>query len=140
MCTKKSKNNSELTNKGILSQPNKILAVPSQNLIYAGYEDKKVACFDRRTGKVVKEFVAHSDSVTGIQYSLRSSILFTTSHDGSLRSWDTRMFRCINDVNIHRRKYDESILDLKLSPKMDQLASGKTMLLLESRLTLASWG
>lgn len=39
------------TNKqGYLSQPNKII-LENENMLFVGYENKFVACFDRRTGR-----------------------------------------------------------------------------------------
>jgi WD40 repeat protein len=33
-------------------------------------------------------------------------------HDGNLRFWDLRKYKCISDVAVHVRKYDEGALCL----------------------------
>ena len=47
----------------------------------------------------------------------------STGHDGSLRVWDLRKYRCVSDMAIHLRKYDEGALCLALGGE-GQLAVG----------------
>ena len=66
---------------------------------------------------------AHGDSVTGIQFGREHFEFLSTGHDGSLRVWDLRKYRCISDTVIHLKKYDEGALCLSLSGD-GQLAVG----------------
>jgi len=72
---------------------------------------------------MIKEMAAHSDGVTGVQFGGDSFELLSTSHDGSLRVWDLRKYRCVSDTVIHLKKYDEGALCLSLSGD-GQLAVG----------------
>lgn len=36
----------------------------------------------------------------------------SVGHDGSFRIWDLRQYRCIGDIGIHMKKYDESVLSM----------------------------
>ena len=49
--------------------------------------------------------------------------LLSTSHDGSLRVWDLRKYRCVSDTVVHLKKYDEGALCLSVSGD-NQLAVG----------------
>lgn len=40
--------------------------------------------------------------------------LLSGSHDGNLRVWDLRKYKCVSDLPIHLRKYDEGVLCLAL--------------------------
>jgi striatin 1/3/4 len=67
--------------------------------------------------------VAHSDSVTSLcARNSEPAELISCSHDSTLRVWDIRKFKCISDVGIHMRKYDESLLCLAYSNE-DQLVA-----------------
>ena len=44
-------------------------------------------------------------------------------HDGSLRVWDLRKYRCVSDVVVQGKKYDEGALCLSLG-RDGQLAVG----------------
>lgn len=60
---------------------------------------------------MIKSIVAHSDSVTGISLNHKSPYeIFTCSHDGTVRIWDLRQYRCLADANVYMKKYDEGAL------------------------------
>lgn len=40
--------------------------------------------------------------------------LMSCGHDGSFRIWDLKKYRCVNDIAVHMKKYDESALCLAL--------------------------
>ena len=66
---------------------------------------------------------AHSDSVTGIQFGGDNFELLSTGHDGSLRIWDLRKYRCVSDMVLHLKKYDEGALCISSSGE-GQMAVG----------------
>lgn len=80
------------------SQPNRVRC--SQNLIITGHESRNVKVYDRRKAGKINEFVAHSDSVTGICVDHLSHHLFTCGHDGNVRVWDIRTYKCLNDLKV----------------------------------------
>jgi len=61
---------------------------------------------------MIKELAAHSDSVTSVLFNSEGFELISCGHDGNLRFWDLRKYKCVNDVAINMKKYDENILCL----------------------------
>lgn len=45
-------------------------------------------------------------------------------HDGSFRIWDLRKYRCVNDIAVHMKKYDESALCLSQNYGLNMAAVG----------------
>ena len=43
--------------------------------------------------------------------------MLSTGHDGNLRVWDLRKYKCVSDISVHVRKYDEGALCLSLGPE-----------------------
>ena len=39
-----------------------------------------------------------------------SQELISCGHDGNLRFWDLRKYKCVSDVPVHMKKYDEGAL------------------------------
>jgi len=56
--------------------------------------------------------VAHSDAVTSLMFRQEGFELVSCGHDGNLRFWDLRKYKCVSDVAVHMKKYDESALCL----------------------------
>jgi len=48
--------------------------------------------------------------------------LMSCGHDGSFRVWDLKKYRCVNDIAVHMRKYDESALCLAVHKKINIIA------------------
>ena len=59
---------------------------------------------------MIKEIAAHSDSVTSVIFRGEGYELVSCAHDGNLRFWDLRKYKCISDLTVHLRKYDEGAL------------------------------
>jgi striatin 1/3/4 len=58
--------------------------------------------------KIVKSLLAHTNSVTSLTFQAKSYEFSSSSHDGSVRAWDIRKFKCLSHVPIHCQKYDEA--------------------------------
>jgi WD40 repeat protein len=71
---------------------------------------------------VIKEIAAHSDGVTGVAFREGFELL-STGHDGNLRTWDLRKYKCTTDLPVHVRKYDEGALCLAVGAE-GQVAVG----------------
>lgn len=97
------------------SQVNCLQFNPKLKMIASGHEDHFVHFFDPNSNKKIKELAAHGDGVTGIQFGREHFEFLSTGHDGSLRVWDLRKYRCISDTVIHLKKYDEGALCMSLS-------------------------
>ena len=96
-------------------QANKILSF-NNSLIVTGHEDRQIRFFDKNNNLMVKNFVAHTDSISCLCNGINEYELLTASHDGTVRCWDLRggNNKLIFDIPAHRKKYDEGCLSLNL--------------------------
>ena len=96
------------------SQVNKIIFF-NNDLLVTGHEDKHVKFFDVRSGKIVNDFVGHTDSLNDICKGFNENQILTCSQDGSVRGWDLRggKNKLIFDIPAHRKKYDEGCFSIK---------------------------
>lgn len=109
-------------------QPNRVRC--TQQFIFSGHESKVVRVYDIRKSLQIKEFIAHSDAVTGLNFDPATYQLITSGHDGNIRVWDIRTYKCMNDLKVaqfikqaNRKKYDEAIFNID-SCKGRHLVSG----------------
>ena len=91
---------------------NKFLFAAEQ-LMFCANESSTVSLYDMRAQCVAQEFVAHTQSVTAIELDEARGILMTGSTDSSLRLWDLRSLRCMQEFSLNKPKYDDSIFDIK---------------------------
>ena len=75
----------------------------------SGHEDQKLRFYDISSGKLLKEMIGHSDSVSTVSIDSSGVYAFSGSHDGSLRVWDIRKYKCLYEVPCHKKKFDESM-------------------------------
>lgn len=68
--------------------------------------------------------MAHSDAVTSLLFRPEGFELVSCGHDGNLRFWDLRKYKCVSDVAVHMKKYDESALCLSQSKDEGLLCVG----------------
>lgn len=83
------------------------------SMILSANNDHTVTMHDIKSRCLIDKFVAHSDRVTSIYYEDNKKLVITGSSDGSLRLWDIRNLKCLQEFSVHRKKYDESIFDIK---------------------------
>lgn len=72
----------------------------------------------------MKSLVAHTDAVTSITFAAKSYEFSSCSHDGNVRAWDIRKFKCLVDIPTHRKKYDEAANVLLQHPQDMIIAVG----------------
>ena len=84
------------------------------NLIIAANDNNTISIYDMREQKPVKNFIAHSNPITAMDIQGNSNFLITGDLNGSIRLWDFQSFRCIQELSVHRNKYSESVLDIKI--------------------------
>ncbi len=97
--------------------------------------------FDLNTGKQIKCLIAHTDAVTSLDVNRNGNYIFSGGHDGSLRCWDMRNFKCVFHTEViqsthskaHRKKYDEAIFSVISHPSLPLLATGKLIFKLSNR-------
>lgn len=87
------------------------------NLLITANDDHTVSLFDTRSFKRIQTFVAHANSISAMDASEKSHVLVTGDVKGSIRLWDLQNLRCIQELSVHRKKYDESINDIRIHPE-----------------------
>jgi WD40 repeat protein len=97
--------------------------VPQNHTIYSANEDKTVSLYDLRGREQTQEFFAHSDAVTTIDICYEKNLFVTGGADGSIRLWDLRNLRIFDEINLHRKKNDDSIFEVKFDPSSKMIAS-----------------
>jgi striatin 1/3/4 len=77
------------------------------------------------TSKLVYSMVAHQDAVTDIALDPnQNNMLLSSSHDCSLRLWNLENKNCVQEMTVHRKKYDECIHCIKYHATQSYVASG----------------
>lgn len=61
---------------------------PDGKYILSGSYDKTVKLWDRRTGRMVRNFVGHTDWVSSVAFSPDGKYIISSSADKSIRLWD----------------------------------------------------
>ncbi|CAI9735967.1 pre-mRNA-processing factor 17 [Octopus vulgaris] len=75
-----------------------------QNLFVAGTSDKKIVCWDIRSGDIMQEYDRHLGAVNTITFVDQNRRFVTTSDDKSLRVWEWDVpvdFKYIADPSMH---------------------------------------
>jgi len=65
----------------------RIVLVAADDQIVSGSQDGRVRWHEARTGKILKDWQAHSDAVNAITVDRKRSMLYTASRSGEIRSW-----------------------------------------------------
>lgn len=90
-----------------------------QHLFVAGMADKKIICWDTRSGEIVQEYDRHLGAVNTITFVDNNRRIVTTSDDKSVRAWEWDIpvdFKYIADPTMH------SMPATRLSPNERYLA------------------
>lgn len=100
-----------------LTVANRFKLLRRDHMLVTANDNHTISLYDTRDYKPIKTFVAHSNPITALDISENSHMLITGDLEGSMRLWDLQTFRCIQELSVHRKKYDESILDIKIDPE-----------------------
>jgi hypothetical protein len=103
---------------------NAMAVIPNMGILLSANEDKTVSIYDTREHCQTNHFNAHSDSVTSISVCPDKNVFVTGGADSSVRLWDLRSLRIHNEIHAHRRKFDDSIFDVKFDPAGRIIGSG----------------
>jgi len=104
-------------------QINRVVCHPTLPLTMTAHEDRHIRFFDNTTGKMVHSMVAHLDAVTSLAVDPNGLYLLSGSHDCSIRLWNLDNKTCVQEITAHRKKFDESILDVAFHPSRPYIAS-----------------
>ncbi|XP_066244844.1 striatin-3 [Euwallacea similis] len=101
----------------------KVVCHPTLPLTVTAHEDRHIRFWDNHTGKMVHSMVAHLDAVTSLAVDPNGLYLLSGSHDCSIRLWNLDSKTCVQEITAHRKKFDESILDVAFHPSRPYIAS-----------------
>ncbi|KAG5893065.1 hypothetical protein JTB14_014845 [Gonioctena quinquepunctata] len=104
-------------------QINKIVCHPTLAVTITAHEDRHIRFWDNNTGKMIHSMVAHLDAVTSLAVDPNGLYLLSGSHDCSIRLWHLDNKTCVQEITAHRKKFDESILDVAFHPSRPYIAS-----------------
>lgn len=104
-------------------QINRVVCHPTLSLTISAHEDRHIRFWDNNTGKMVHSMVAHLDAVTSLAVDPNGLYLLSGSHDCSIRLWHLDNKTCVQEITAHRKKFDESILDVAFHPSRPYIAS-----------------
>ncbi|XP_025831546.1 striatin-3 isoform X1 [Agrilus planipennis] len=107
----------------INKQINRVVCHPTLPLTITAHEDRHIRFWDNNTGKMVHSMVAHLDAVTCLAVDPNGLYLLSGSHDCSIRLWHLDNKTCVQEITAHRKKFDESILDVAFHPGRPFIAS-----------------
>lgn len=102
---------------------NRVVAHPTLPLVVAAHEDRHIRFYDHRTATLAHAMVAHLDAVTSLAVDPHGLYLLSGSHDCSIRLWNMDNKTCVQEITAHRKKFDESILDVAFHPSRPFIAS-----------------
>lgn len=102
---------------------NKIICHPTLPLLISAHEDRYIRFWDTNTGALTHSMVAHLDAVTGLAIDSHGLYLLSGSHDCSIRLWHMENRTCVQEITAHRKKFDESILDVAFHATKPYIAS-----------------
>lgn len=104
-------------------QINRLVCHPTLPLTITAHEDRHIRFLDNVSGKVVHSMVAHLDAVTSLAVDPQGLYILSGSHDCSIRLWNLDNKTCVQEITAHRKKFDESILDVAFHPSKPFIAS-----------------
>ncbi|XP_059046391.1 striatin-3 isoform X2 [Achroia grisella] len=96
---------------------------PTLPLLVTAHEDRHIRFWDGVSGRCAHAMVAHLDAVTGLALDPNGLFLLSGSHDCSVRLWNLDTKTCVQEITAHRKKFDESILDVAFHPLRPYIAS-----------------
>lgn len=94
---------------------NALAVISESGILLSANEDQTVSLFDLRDASVSqsRSFCAHASAVIAIDACHEKNLMVTGGSDSSVRLWDLRNQRIHNEIHVHRRKFEESVLDVK---------------------------
>ncbi|XP_053694560.1 striatin-3 isoform X1 [Sabethes cyaneus] len=102
---------------------NKVVSHPTLPITITAHEDRHIRFWDNTTGSLIHSMVAHLDAVTSLAIDAHGLYLLSGSHDCSIRLWHMDNKTCVQEITAHRKKFDESILDVAFHPSKPYIAS-----------------
>ncbi|KAL0881018.1 hypothetical protein ABMA27_002160 [Loxostege sticticalis] len=105
------------------SAATRVRSHPTLPILVTAHEDRHIRFWDAVSGRCAHAMVAHLDAVTGLALDPNGLFLLSGSHDCSVRLWNLDTKTCVQEITAHRKKFDESILDVAFHPLRPYIAS-----------------
>ena len=87
----------------------KVLISPDSQTFFSSSDDKTIKMWNMRSGKVIKTFRGHSNSVSDIQF-LSNNILISSSRDTNIKFWDIKTGKNIRTLKGHTKRIYSFVL------------------------------
>ncbi|XP_022905740.1 striatin isoform X2 [Onthophagus taurus] len=101
----------------------RVVCHPTLPMTISAHDDRHIRFWNNNTGKMIHSMVAHLDAVTSLAVDPNGLYLLSGSHDCSIRLWNLDNKTCVQEITAHRKKFDESILDVAFHPSRPYIAS-----------------
>jgi len=108
---------------GSPSRINSVVVHPTMPVLVSAHEDRQIKFWDLNNGKCLHAMVAHLDEVTCLACDPNGLYLLSGSHDCSVRLWNFDNRTCVQEINSHRKKFDEAIFDVTFHSSKPYFAS-----------------
>lgn len=105
------------------SAASRVRSHPTHPLTITAHDDHHIRFWDNGSGRLAHAMVAHLDAVTSLAVDPNGLFLLSGSHDCSIRLWNLDSKTCVQEITAHRKKFDESILDVAFHPVRPYIAS-----------------
>ncbi|KAI6243827.1 hypothetical protein M3Y99_00047600 [Aphelenchoides fujianensis] len=102
---------------------NKIISHPTMPVTITAGTDRRIRYFDNNTGKLIRSSVAHVQSISTLAADPNGLYLLSGCDDGSLRLWDMETRGCLQEIAVHRKKYDEAVMAVAFHPSRPLIGS-----------------
>ena len=99
---------------------NTVCFSPDGALLVSGSNDNKIKVFEVKSGKLLKEFTAHSVGVKDLVFHPDGSMLYSAGRDNLIRVWDCSNWKRVNQFEGHEKPVNA----LAISPDGNFLFSG----------------
>lgn len=98
-------------------QINTLVCHPTADVTITGTEDGAWSIYNLSNSQCIKHIEnAHKDGISCVALSANKHHFYTGSHDGGIKFWDMRNFKCFGEIQAHERKYDEAVLSMMVHP------------------------
>ena len=92
---------------------------PSKDVVLAAKVDHGIQFFDWRASNApVETMQAHMDTVTAVAVEPSGNYFASAGHDASIRFWDFGSRRCVQEMPVHRLKFNEAVHDVAYHPEL----------------------